>query len=189
MTRLTDGIYVDGLIVGPELSESPRSIVAIREGIISISLNPFGGPAFPQEHDSPVGRLRRLLTDVEATDDYVRVSHERLTERFRTDNGFASGIQWFDWETDEASRCARIADSWWSDFDVFLDLAHPRLLAGARLIGPTNWLVAVYNRRRHHDHLLGTPLLRIEVKGHPKPELIRSVRDQRDEIFRVLFDW
>ncbi len=51
MTRLTDGIYVDGLIVGLELSESPRSIVAIREGIISISLNPFGGLAFPQEHD------------------------------------------------------------------------------------------------------------------------------------------
>ncbi|MFM8593207.1 MAG: hypothetical protein ACKOCK_02290 [Chloroflexota bacterium] len=47
MTRLTNGIYVDGLIVGPELSVSLRAIVAIREGIISISLNPFGGPAFP----------------------------------------------------------------------------------------------------------------------------------------------
>lgn len=136
-----------------------------------------------------MGRLRRLLTDVEATDDYVRVSHERLTETFRTDNGFAGGIQWFDWETDEASRCARIADSWWSDFDVFLDLAHPPLLAGARLIGPTNWLVTVYDRRRYHDHLLGTPLLRIEVKGLPKAELICNVRDRRDEIFRMLFDW
>lgn len=189
MNRLTDGIYVDGLIAGSEPSESPRSIVAIREGIISISLNPFSGPAFPQEHDSPVVRLRRLLTEVESVDDYVRISHERLAEAFRTDNGFASGIQWFVWETDEASRCVRIADSWWSDFDVFLDLAHPGLLAGARLIGPMKWLVTVYDRHRIHDHLLGTPLLRIEVRGLTTTELVRSVQSRRDEIFRVLFDW
>lgn len=189
MTRLTDGIYVDGLIVGPELSESPRSIVAIREGIISISLNPFGGPAFPQEHDSPVGRLRRLLTDVESYHEYIRVGHERLAEAFRTDNGFASGIQWFDWETAEANRCERIAESWWSDFDGFLDLAHPFLLAGARLIGPTNWLVTVYNRQRIHDHILGTPLLRFKVKGLPKAELIRSVGNRRNEIIGMMLGW
>jgi hypothetical protein len=189
MQMLADGVYVDGPLRFLGSVESPRSIVTIRDGLVTISLNPHGGAAFAQEHDVPVGRLRRYLSEVDEHEVFVRISHERLIESWGVENGFANGVVWFDWESDDARHFSRIADSWWSDFDVFVDLAHPMLLAGARLIGPTRWLVTVYNRHRYHDHNLGSPLLRFEVGGVSGHDLKRRVKARRSEIFRMMFDW
>ena len=75
-----------------------------------------------------------------------------------------------------------VGESWWNDFDDFLDLAHPKLMAWARSIGPCQWLVTVGRRTPRDVSNITRPIIQFTIWGKTSRDVGKVVHAFRKPI-------
>jgi hypothetical protein len=186
MARFDDGVYLEWSKYGDKELDQPRSIAVIENEFILIHVNPTDPTVIRFPYRSSMGMVREFIKNIENYEEYVDRSHELLMNHLRPTVNARERIQHFPSGSVSAITWKSVGESWWTDFDELIELAHPRLMAWAKSIGPCQWLVTVGRRSQRPVVNTSRPLMQFTIWGKGRADLNNFVDTHKKQIVENL---
>lgn len=170
-----DGVYLEWL-PGSELGEMPAAIACVEEDSISFHANTSDDRVirFPLRNTFP--EIRGSLTGIGDSADFTRRARMKLDGYLESELAASRRIEHFAARTRESAIWRAVAESWWDDFDTLLPVVGPRLMAGARLVEPNIWHVAVGFGVNDRHSFMSLPSLQFRVQAASLDDVSKKIR-------------
>jgi len=182
MARFDDGVYLEWSKFGGRECDQPRSIVVIENEFMVIHVNPLDPTVIRFPYRNSIGTVREHIKHIDSYEEYVDHSHELLMKLWGPTVTSHERIQHFQNDSVMAKTWKSVGESWWNDFDDFLDLAHPKLMAWIRSIGPCQWLVTVGRRTPRNVSNITRPIIQFTIWGKTSRDVGKVVHAFRKPI-------
>lgn len=175
---LRDGVYLEWL-PGSELEELPSAIACVEEDLVSFHANTSDDRVVRFPLRNTFAEIRRSLTGIAGSTDFTNRARRKLDEYLESELAASHRIEHFAASAHESAIWKAVAESWWDDFDTFLPVVGPRLMAGVRLVGPNIWHVAVGRRVSYRHSYTSSPSLQFRVKASTLHDVSKKIRELR----------
>ena len=185
MFAVDECLYVEWL--SSDSSEAlPASIAIVAEDEISFHANANERRVIRHPLRNTLAQIRGALTGIGEWADFVFEGRRQLSEYLESEFVASHRIEHIASSSPEGVMWRAVADSWWDDFDSPLPVVGPRLMAGARFVGPNSWFVAVGRRVSSRDSHTSHPSLQFNVKAASLDEVRRELMNMEKGLVRDL---
>jgi len=183
--NVKDGVYLEWL-PGTGSEGLPAAIVCVEKDSISFHANTSDDRIIRHPLRNTLAQIRGTLVGIEERDDFESRARRELSEYLQSEPAEFHRIEFFSSGSPEGATWGAVAESWWDDFDSILPVVGPRLMAGARLVGPNSWFVVVGRRVNSRNSYTSHPSLQFLVKAASLDEVRGELLNMRDGLVRAM---
>jgi hypothetical protein len=185
LREVRDGVYLEWL-PGSVPDGLPSAIAYVGEKSISFHANASDEQIIRFPLRNTLATIRGGLIGIGEWADFVSEGRRQLSDYLQSEFVASHRIEHIVSSSPEGAMWRAVAESWWDDFDSPLPVVGPRLMAGARLVGPNCWFVAIGRRVSSRNSHTSHPSLQFNLRAASLDDVRREIMNMESGIVRDL---